>query len=154
MRGSMPRPSIPVGAEPWLARAIEDLTRYAGGEFGAMASERWRWSEGTSAAGATVVQLERKVNRGWEAVLKLPLLAGEAAWNPPAVASGATATATVAVPGAVVGQPAVVGFSLAIPAGAFMVAAVSAPGVVTVTLVNLSGAAVDLGAGILKVVLP
>lgn len=65
------------------------------------------------------------------------------------VASGAVASTTVTVTGAALGDFALAWMSIAIPAGAFLAAQVTAADTVTVTLVNLSGGAVDLASATL-----
>jgi len=73
-------------------------------------------------------------------------------WDPPSVAAGAVSPdKTVAVTGIEMGWIAEASFSNAIPAGAFLVAKVTATDTVTVMLVNLSGSAVDLASGTLRV---
>lgn len=66
------------------------------------------------------------------------------------VANGANANTTVPVPGAVLGNFAIASMSVAVPAGARLDAAVTAPDVVTVTLSNNTGGALDLASGTLK----
>lgn len=68
------------------------------------------------------------------------------------VASGAmSAAATVTVPGAAVTNVALATSSVALPAGTFLEARVTAANTVSVYLVNLSGGAVDLAATNLEV---
>lgn len=148
--------TIPSDAEPWLSTALRELERAAVGDLGAIfLSERWRLADGES-AGEEAVLLERRVGRGWERRRVLSRasteLTGTAGYDPPSVANGACHTTTVAVPGAVLGQPVAVGFSIALPAGVFLSAAVTAADVVTVTLANMSGSNKDVGAGTLRVI--
>jgi hypothetical protein len=49
-------------------------------------------------------------------------LFGSTGWNPPAVADGSAATTTVPVPGASVGDPCTVGFTVAVPGRVLLVA--------------------------------
>jgi len=77
-------------------------------------------------------------------------LRGTATWDPGSIADGAIATTTVAVAGAAVGDTVGVGFSLAVPAGAFLSGSVTAVGVVTITLFNKTGAPLDLASGTLR----
>lgn len=79
-----------------------------------------------------------------------PNLTSSATWDPPNLASGASQLTTVAVSGAVLGQNARASFSLDL-AGTTLVAYVSAAGVVTVVQNNLTGGAVNLASGTLKV---
>lgn len=74
---------------------------------------------------------------------------GTATWNPASVASGAATSTTVTVTGAALGDLADAAFSLAVPAGVVLSAEVTAADTVTVTLLNLSGGAVDLASGTL-----
>jgi hypothetical protein len=77
-------------------------------------------------------------------------LSGTTSWDPPSVADGGQSSKTVSVPGASVGDTVAVGFSIAVPAGALLVGAVTSSGTVTVTLFNKTGAALDLGSGTLR----
>lgn len=54
---------------------------------------------------------------------------------------------TVALTGAALGQVALGAFSLALPSGVAIAAAVTAANTVVVSLINLSGSPVTLGAG-------
>jgi hypothetical protein len=71
-------------------------------------------------------------------------LVAEAAWDPPAIAAGASAQVNVAVPGARPGDFASASCSLA-TSGLVFLAQVGATGLVTVTAWNRSGAAIDIG---------
>jgi hypothetical protein len=83
--------------------------------------------------------------------LELPeLLTATKTWDPPSAANGASTSTTLPVPGAVVGQPVAVGFSVAVPAGALLVGAVTALNTVTVTLMNHTGGALNLTSGTLR----
>lgn len=80
-------------------------------------------------------------------------------WDPASMALFAVgalttmqASTTIAVPGAAPGDCVGFGFSTVIPAGVVAQAAVTANDVVTVSLTNLTNAAVDLASGTLKVV--
>ncbi len=75
---------------------------------------------------------------------------GSATWDPASVANGAMISTTVTVYGAAIGDPVAVGFSLSVPAGVQLTGAVTAADTVTVTMMNHSGGAVDLGSGILR----
>lgn len=77
-------------------------------------------------------------------------LSATVSWNPASVADGATASTVVTVTGAAPGNTVAVGFNVAVPAGALLVGAVTAPDTVTVTLLNKTGAALDLGTGTLR----
>jgi hypothetical protein len=77
-------------------------------------------------------------------------LAAEFAWDPPSIAAGASAQINVPLPGARPGDFAQAAFSLA-TTGVVFLAQIGAQDVVTVTAWNRSGAAVDLGAGTVRV---
>jgi hypothetical protein len=78
-------------------------------------------------------------SEGVKAILK-----GTATLDFPSVAAGAATSLTIAVAGAAVGDPVVVGTPAVLPAGAVPVGYVSAAGVVTVRVENNSAAAIDL----------
>lgn len=61
-------------------------------------------------------------------------------WTPGLIANGAVAQTTVTVNGAALRMTAVAAYSVALPAGCFISAHVSAADTVTVTIGNLSGA--------------
>ena len=82
---------------------------------------------------------------------KLDGLYATATWDPVNIADGAATSTTVTVTGASVGDFAFAGFTVAVPAGAALTAAVTAADTVTVTLVNHTGGALNLGSGTLKV---
>lgn len=71
-------------------------------------------------------------------------------WDPTNVLAGANTSTTVTVPGAVLGQPAVAGFSLSLQ-GMHLTAYVSAVETVTVILNNVTAGAVNLASGTLRV---
>lgn len=74
------------------------------------------------------------------------------AWDPASVADGAaSAVKVVTVVGAAVGDFVRASSDLALPAGSFLIAQVTAADTVGVQLVNVSGAAVDVAAGNVKV---
>lgn len=75
------------------------------------------------------------------------------AWTPGTILNGAAATTTVSAANAQLGQPAVASFSSALPTGATLSAQVTANGTVTVTLGNLSGGSITIGAGTVSVIL-
>lgn len=75
---------------------------------------------------------------------------GEGTWDPPSIASGARTSTVVLAWGAVVGDVVAVGFSNAVPAGALLVGAVTLPDEITVTLLNMTGAALDLASGTVR----
>jgi hypothetical protein len=77
-------------------------------------------------------------------------LSGTSTWIPGNVAHGAIAATSVAVAGASVGDTVAVGFSRAVPAGAILTGAVTAPGTVTITLLNQSGRAIRFASGTLR----
>ncbi len=74
-------------------------------------------------------------------------LTGQTSWTPGTIANGAAVTQAVTVAGCLVGQCALGAFSLALPAGVIICAAIVTPGSVTVTIANFSGAPQTLGAG-------
>lgn len=77
-------------------------------------------------------------------------ISGSAAYDPPSLADGAGVTTTVAAVGAVLGDFALVSFSLNLQ-GISVTAYVSAPDVVSVRLQNETGGVLDLAAGTLAV---
>lgn len=77
-------------------------------------------------------------------------LSATATWDPPSVAAGAQTTTTVAVSGAVLGDPVTVGFSLQLQTMQ-LTGYVSTAGTVTVVLQNGTAGAIDLGSGTLRV---
>ena len=77
-------------------------------------------------------------------------LSGTSAWTIPAVAPGAAAWTEVQVERASVGDTVAVGYSRPLPPGAVLSGAVSAPGVVAVTLFNATGALLTPGAGVVR----
>lgn len=76
-------------------------------------------------------------------------LVAEAAWDPPAIAAGASALVNVPLPGARPGDFASAAFSLA-TSGLVFQAQVGAADVVSVTAWNRSSVAIDLGAGTVR----
>jgi hypothetical protein len=76
-------------------------------------------------------------------------LAGSAVWDPGSVADGDVTSTTLAVTGARAGQPCSVAFETVVPAGAILAGTVTANDVVTVTLFNKTGGALDLVSGTL-----
>lgn len=81
------------------------------------------------------------------------VLRGTATWDPAATAAtqGAEVSTTVAVAGAVVGDPVVVSHSALGVLAAILHGHVTAPGVVTVRLINTTAVAVNLPTGTLTV---
>ena len=77
-------------------------------------------------------------------------LRGEAAWDPPSVAAGATAQINVPVTGARPGDFCQAAFTLS-TSGMVFLAQIGAQDVVTVTAWNRSGAAIDLNPGTVRV---
>lgn len=73
-------------------------------------------------------------------------LSGNVAWTPGTIANGGNASVAVPVAGALVGQSAVGGFTVGVP-GVQALVSVTAPGIATLTLLNLSGAGFTPGAG-------
>lgn len=83
--------------------------------------------------------------------LMTKFLSATKTWDPGSIADGAQTNTTVTVTGALAGDMAVVSFTVAVTAGAFMVAHVTAADTVTVTLFNKTGGALDLASGTLRV---
>ncbi len=77
-------------------------------------------------------------------------LRGEAAWDPPALAAGASAQVNVAVPGVRPGDFVQAAYSLA-TSGLVFLAQVGASDTITVTAWNRSGATIDMPAGTVRV---
>ncbi len=77
-------------------------------------------------------------------------LRAEAAWDPPSIAAGGTAQLNVPLPGARPGDFVQAAFTLA-TSGVVFLAQIGAQDLVTVTAWNRTGAAVDLGAGTVRV---
>lgn len=71
-------------------------------------------------------------------------------WDPASAANGGFVSVTVTVTGAAVGNPCICGFSIAVPAGALLVCNITAADTATVTLMNHTGGALDLGSGTLR----
>lgn len=94
--------------------------------------------------------LERLVKNELRAKLNNLRKSGTATWDPASIADGAMTSTTVAVDGAMVGQSVSVGFSVAVPAGALLVGAVTAGSVVTVTLYNRTGGVLNLASGTVR----
>lgn len=76
-------------------------------------------------------------------------LSGTATWDPASIADDAMTSTTVTVTNAKAGNAVAVGFSTPVPAGALLVGSVTADNVVTVTLHNNTGGALDLASGTL-----
>ena len=76
-------------------------------------------------------------------------LTGTATYDPPSIAAGASASTTVTVTGALLGQQAAAAFSLSL-GGLYMTASVTAADTVTVTLVNPTAGTIDLASGTLS----
>lgn len=72
-------------------------------------------------------------------------------WTPGAIASGSSATQSITVTGVSLGFVAVASFSLALPAGCGITAAVTGANTVQATIYNNSGAPQNIGAGTLRV---
>jgi len=85
----------------------------------------------------------------WESFGPAPLT-GSATWDPPNLADGAATSTTLTVTGAVVGNIVGVSHSQGIPGGMLLVGSVTAPDTVTATLVNHTGAPVDIASGTLR----
>lgn len=82
-------------------------------------------------------------------------LENTATWDPPNLVDGDIASTTISfasVGEAAVGNLVIVSFNVALPAGAILTGAVTASNTVTVTLLNETGADLDLGSGTLRVI--
>jgi hypothetical protein len=75
---------------------------------------------------------------------------GTAPWDPPSMANSASTSFSFSVPGADVGDTVLVGLSSDVPAKALLTGAVTATGTVTVTLLNTSGASINLPASTVR----
>lgn len=71
-------------------------------------------------------------------------------WDPASIADGSMTSTTVTVTQAVVGDPCIAGFSVAVPAGALLTCNVTALSTLTVTLFNKTGSTLDLASGTLR----
>lgn len=69
-------------------------------------------------------------------------------WTPGLILNGASASLTVTVTGAATGMTALGAFSLALPAGVIISAAVTATNTVVLTIANFSGSSQTLAAGV------
>ncbi len=78
-------------------------------------------------------------------------LSATASWNPPGVAPGSFTSTTLTVSGAQVGDTIAVGFDQPVPAGSILAGTVTSANTATVTLFNVTGGALDLGAGTVRV---
>jgi hypothetical protein len=98
-----------------------------------------------------VVNLGRGLSLQGGATIKKHL-SGTKTWDPASIAPGQYDFTTVTVTGAALtsSDTALAGFSNAVPAGCFLLASVTAADTVTVTLLNLTTAAVDLASGTLR----
>ncbi|GAC1466737.1 MAG: hypothetical protein NVSMB9_07610 [Isosphaeraceae bacterium] len=77
-------------------------------------------------------------------------LSGTSPWSPSTVSPGAAVWTEVAVAGASVGDTVAVGFSRPVPAGALLTGAVTAPGIISVTLLNATGKPFRPGGGVVR----
>jgi len=78
-------------------------------------------------------------------------LRATASWTPGTIVNLAGVTTAVTVTGAALGDNPFASFSLALPAGCFVFAAVTATNTVTVTIMNFSGSSQTVGAGTARV---
>jgi hypothetical protein len=77
-------------------------------------------------------------------------ISGTAPWDPPSMANSASTSFSFSVPGADVGDTVLVGLSSDVPAKALLTGAVTATGTVTVTLLNTTGASINLPASTVR----
>ncbi|MDE2096497.1 MAG: hypothetical protein KGL39_04565 [Patescibacteria group bacterium] len=97
-----------------------------------------------------VLRALNNLNQTIQSVFPLTTLTASKTYDPPSISSGASATTTVTVTGAVLGNMALASFSLDL-AGLSLTSYVSAADTVTCVLSNLTGGAVDLASGTLSV---
>jgi hypothetical protein len=71
-------------------------------------------------------------------------LSGSSSWDPPSIANSVSASFAFDLPNAQVGDTVLVGFSPAVPGNVLVTGAVNPPGMVTVSLLNTTGAPLDL----------
>ena len=83
------------------------------------------------------------------AALPSARLTGSKTYDPPSIAAGASASTTVTVTGALLGQQAAAAFSISL-GGLYLSASVTAADTVTVTFVNPTARPVDLASGTLS----
>jgi hypothetical protein len=87
---------------------------------------------------------------GFHGNIAVPGKTASVTWDPASIANNASTSTTVTLVGARFGHAAIASFSLAVPAGASMTAAVTAADTITVTLTNNTGGVLDLGSGTLR----
>jgi hypothetical protein len=71
-------------------------------------------------------------------------VSGSSSWDPPSIANNASASFAFGLPGAQVGDTVLVGFSPAVPGGVLVTGVANPSGMVTVSLLNTTGAPLDL----------
>ena len=104
---------------------------------------------------APLVNKDSTVNLTWLAwfgrvIAAMKILVASTDYDPPSIASGTISTTTVTVSGASLGDFATASFSLP-NAGVQLLAQVTAANTVTVAFWNVTGGAIDLAAGTLRV---
>ena len=77
-------------------------------------------------------------------------ISGTAPWGPPSIANSASTSFSFSVPGAAVGDTVLMGLAPDVPAKALLTGAVTATGTVTVTLLNTTGASINLPASTVR----
>lgn len=134
------------------------------GLAGAGGKRRWRVRADGAADGDLVVERRDASGAAVDAPLRIdgatgavalgtgssPILAhraGAASWAPPSLADGAVASTTVAVPEVLPGDVVAVSFDAPLPAGSILQGNVTAPGTVTVNLLNRTGRTLTLASG-------
>ena len=75
-----------------------------------------------------------------------------ATYNPASMATNTSTSTTLTVSGAAIGDVCSAGFSVAVPAGVYLTADVTATDTVTVKLFNQTAGTVDLASGTIRVV--
>ena len=85
----------------------------------------------------------------WCVVVPPPAMAASTSWDPASVAAGTSATTTVAMTGAIVGDKVAIGFSNDLQ-GMVLSAYVSAANSVTAVLFNPTGSTINLASGTLR----
>lgn len=130
-------PTGKTGAQ-WTLFTVGDIALYRGGTWIA-------WAPVTGIV-VNVNGTPEAWNSGWAPD---GYLDGSATYDPPSIAAGATATTTVTVTGAALGDFADASFSLTL-AGLAMTAYVSATNTVTAVLFNPTAGAIDLASGTIR----
>jgi hypothetical protein len=116
--------------------------------WGKTATDFFKLTDGANVDQMIVSSSGVKIGSGGTAITKH--LSSTKTWDPASTADGAVDSTTLTVTGAAIGNTVTVGHSVAIPAGALLVGAVTATNTVTVTLFNKTGAPLDVASGTLR----